>query len=249
MAPKRKTTYTDPLGQTIPAKYVGNYDKARDAAAEEIAARWLKMEGVLQDLHTWTVEKVVGVVAASATALAAEPGAKAIGQGARGNAQFRSFDGNVVVSLDAQAREEFEPQLIAEAQRLVQEVIAEGTAAIRASGAGGLAVDVGQIAERAFTPRKSGRLDMARVRELTTLRVAHPKWEHAMEIISRASRLVGVRRYLRVEVRPGPSSQFRPVQLDMASAGTAAEEAAIVAAAAREDARPPEPSQTEGGAE
>jgi len=221
MATKRKTHYTDALGQQIPAKYVSAYDRARDAAAEAIRARWEDMERRMVELHRWTVQQVAEVVFAS------RDGAREIGGGSRGNAQFRSFDGRVVVSLDVQAREEFEAQLIAEAQRLVLEVIAEGQELIRASGAGGLAVDVAEIAARAFTPRKSGKLDMARVRELTTLKVAHPKWERAMEIIGSAARIVGARRYLRVEVRETPASQPRPIQLDMAAAGTLAETQAL----------------------
>jgi len=217
---KRKTTYTDALGQAVPAKYVGAYDKARDAAAEEILARWLDMERRLVALHQWTSRRIDTVVAASRQ----DAAVREIGAGERGNAQFRSFDSSVVVSLDAQPREEFEPQLIAEAQRLVSEVIAEGQELIRASGAGGLAVDVAEIAARAFTPRKSGKLDMARVRELTTLKVSHPKWERAMEIIGAAARLVGVRRYLRVEHRATPAAKPRPILLDMAAAGTIAEE-------------------------
>jgi hypothetical protein len=232
MAKKRNTEYTDALGQKVPAKYVLAYDKARDAAAEAICEKWTDMEDKLVALHRWTLGQIAGVVEASK----ADPAARGIGAGSRGNAQFRSFDGRVVVSLDVQAREEFEPQLIAEAQRLVQEVIAEGQEMIRASGAGGLAVDVAEIAARAFTPRKSGKLDMARVRELTTLRVAHPKWERAMEIIGSAARIVGARRYLRVEVRETPESQPRAILLDMAAAGTIAEtqDAADAVRAAKE---------------
>lgn len=233
MAKKRKQVYVDALGQTVPAKYVGSYDKVRDAAAEAIRARWEQEEARLVALHAWTVEQIDGVIDASR----ADQGTREIGAGAGGNAQFRSFDGNIVVSLDAQPREEFEPMLIAEAQRLVAEVIREGQEAIRASGAGGLAVDVGQIAERAFTPRKSGKLDMARVRELTTLQVAHPKWQRAMEIIGKASRLIGVRRYLRVEIREAASAKPRPILLDMASAGTLAEELAMQQSVAEEDAK------------
>lgn len=217
---KRKTEYIDALGQKVPAKYVGAYDKARDAAAESVAARWIEMERKLVELHKWTTAQVFGVVDASR----ADAASRTIGEGGRGNAQFRSFDGRIVVSLDVQPREEFEPNLIAEAQRLVQEVIAEGKAAIQSSGAGGLAVDVAEIAARAFTPRKSGRLDMARVRELTTLRVSHPKWERAMEIVGAAARIVGTRRYLRVDVRESPEGKPRPILLDMAAAGTIAAE-------------------------
>ncbi len=241
MARKRKTEYIDALGQRVPAKYVGKYDRARDAAADAILERWTDMEARLVALHRWTVGQIEAVVQASAE----DPLARGIGAGERGNAQFRSFDGSVVVSLDVQAREEFEPQLIAEAQRLVLEVIQEGSDAIRASGAGGLAVDVAEIARRAFTPRKSGRLDMARVRELTTLQVKHPKWQRAMEIIGSAARIVGSRRYLRVEVRESPEARPRAILLDLAAAGTIAaeEEAADVIRAQAEAA-----AQARGGA-
>jgi hypothetical protein len=83
-------------------------------------------------------------------------------------------------------------------------------------GAQGGDDDLAEIARRAFTPRKSGNLDMQRIRDLRNYTVKHPTGLKACEIISDCERTIGYCRYIRVSVRPDSNAQPKDIPLDIA---------------------------------
>ncbi len=199
-----KKTYTDPAGDKIPAKYVKPYDRLRDQIANRILAKWQTEEDRLRKIKTETLEMVDRLV----TAAAKDAGVKDLG-GKAGNIQFRSFDGTITIAVDAAKKTEFDERL-ALAQQLIMEAVHEIAADAKNA-------DLVEIATKAFQPRRSGNLDMQRIRDLRTYRVSHPKWKKACEIISDCERTIGHRRYIRVSVRQTPDASPINITLDIAS--------------------------------
>lgn len=196
-------TYFDPAGIAVAAKYVPAYDKKRDATAKAILKEFLRAEALLADVKANSVRRILALQDAAAKA----SGIKPLG-GAKGNIQFRSFDGTITVRYDADAKTEFDERL-AMAQQLINEAVQE--IAVDAKNA-----DLVEIATRAFQPRSTGRLDMQRIRDLCHYNVRHPKWKQAVEIIKQCERQVGTRNYIRVCVRENLDSAPRHINLDIA---------------------------------
>jgi hypothetical protein len=199
----KKEYYTDPAGEKVPAKYVKAYDKKRDAIAQRIAKRWQDERTRLAKIKAETIADIQALVDAAELETAVSLG------GAKGNIQFRSFDGSITVISDRQFRTEFDERLTM-AQQLIGEAIADMTADAENA-------DLAEIARRAFEPRKSGNLDMQRIRDLRRYNIKHPKWAQACEIISECERTVGHRDYLRVMVRNAPDAKPEAVVLDIAA--------------------------------
>jgi len=195
-------TYTDPTGQHVPAKYVPAYDKLRDQIARRIAKSWQDEQVRLAKIKTDTMADIEKLVAAAAKEAGVSLG------GEKGNLQFRSFDGSITIQNDRQYRTEFDERLQF-AQQLINEAIAELT--------DGSNADLAEIARKAFQPRRTGNLDMQRIRDLRTYNVTHPKWKQACEIIADCERTVAYRDYIRVAVRLAPDAKPQPITLDIAS--------------------------------
>lgn len=196
--------YTDPNGEKVPAKYVKPYDRLRDRIALGIARDWEAEHTRLVALNERTLAAIAKLQAASAASVEV----KDLG-GAKGNIQFRSFDGAVTVRVDNARRTEFDERL-----KLAQQLIEE---AVRELTADAASADLVEIATKAFQPRTSGNLDMQRIRDLRKLHVKHAKWKQACEIIGECERTIGHRRYVRVSVRRAPDVEPESISLDIAA--------------------------------
>lgn len=197
-----KQTYTDPAGQIIPAQYVPAYDRLRDQIAKRIAKRWKDEQVRLEKVKAETVADIAKLVEAAAKEAGVSLG------GEKGNLQFRSFDGKITIQNDRQYRTEFDERLQF-AQALINEAIAELT--------DGSNADLAEIARKAFQPRRTGNLDMQRIRDLRSYNVKHAKWRQACEIIAECERTVAYRDYIRVAVRHTNDAKPYPITLDIAS--------------------------------
>jgi len=199
---KKLETYTDPQGQSVPAKYVKPYDRLRDQIARRIAREWQEEEQRLKALKARTLEAVEKLREAAAASVDVSP----LG-GKEGYMQFRSFDGAVTVRVDNTKRTEFDERL-ALAQALIGEAVSELCGA-------DCDADLREIATKAFQPRRSGNLDMQRIRDLRSYNVKHPKWVKACEIISECERVIGYKRYIRVTVKPDRDAKESAICLDI----------------------------------
>lgn len=200
---KNNTIYIDPTGQTVPAKFVPTYDKKKDALARRIFTLWAAENERLAALK----EKTNALIDQMQTLAAESAGTKPLG-GAKGNIQFRSFDGTITVARDMQSCTEYDERLKL-AQALIHEAISEMTANVPDA-------DLVTIATNAFTPRRNGNLDMQRIRDLTRLKVNNPKWKQACDIIKECERSIGSRQYIRVSVRTSPDAKPQSIFLDIA---------------------------------
>ena len=205
--------YTDVRGDKVAANYLSSYEKLRDKIANRIAKRWAEEQTRLAKIKADTVNDIQTLVEA-----AEKDNDVSLG-GEKGNIQFRSFNGNITIISDRQFRTEFDERLKL-AEKLIEEAIAEMTAKaeqLQDQEMKQTVLNLVEIARKAFKPRKSGNLDMQRIRDLRKYQVKHPKWEQACEIISDCERTVGHRDYLRVLVRNAPDAKPEPVVLDIAA--------------------------------
>lgn len=196
-------TLIDPFGKEVAAKYLPKYDLKRDAVAKAILRDFLKAREMLERVKERSIARIRDLQEEAAK----DTNVKPLG-GPRGNIQFRSFDGSIIIRYDADYKTAFDERL-ALAQQLINEAIAE-------SAEGAENPDLIEIATRAFQPRRTGRLDMQRIRELCTYRVSHPKWKQAVEIIKKCERTVGTKNYLRVAVRQSRDQKPKPITLNIA---------------------------------
>lgn len=199
---ENEKVFVDALGQQVPVKYVKAYDRLRDKIARSIARDWKAEQVRLEALKNSTIDRIEQLRKASAK----EAGVKELG-GREGYIQFRSFDGSITVRLDNAKRTEFDERLEL-AQRLIME-------AVRELSQDSQNADLVEIATRAFQPRKGGNLDMQRIRELRSYKVSHPKWKQAVQIISDCERVIGHRRYVRVDVREDAGKEPASICLDI----------------------------------
>lgn len=197
-------TYTDPCtGLPIPAKYVSRHDKLRDSIAKSIFAKWKKAEKDLIALKEWTANQIERVQDSAREDFGVKSGG-----GEKGNFQFRDFSGEITISKDVQIRTEFDEHLKS-AQELINQALAEMSE--------GSNTDLAAIAQAAFTPRRTGRLDMVRIRQLCTLKVNNATWNKAVEIIRSCERGIASREYIRVARRNEPNREPVPIRLDIAA--------------------------------
>ncbi|MFH0878580.1 MAG: DUF3164 family protein [Lentisphaerota bacterium] len=201
---KSQKIYTDATGQTVPSKYVKPYDKLRDRIARKIDCDWAMEQLRLAELKNKTLELVKQLQDAAATSAGVDP----LG-GKEGYIQFRSFDGLITIRVDNAKRTEFDERLQL-AQGLIMEAVQEISRDAKNA-------DLVEIATRAFQPRKSGNLDMQRIRDLKSYNVKHPKWIKAIEIINECERVIGHKRYIRVSVKANRDAEPENIILDIAA--------------------------------
>lgn len=181
----KQKLYTDSQGNTVPAKYVSDYDKKKDAAARAIEADWRKMEAALAKLWQKTAERVAAVRAAAAKR-------ERIALGEKGNFSFFSFDGRIQVRHDAARDIVFDEKL-----SLAKELLAKAVEEMAGTASG----DLKTLVETAFKPRgKSGELDRARIHDICRMPIRNANWCKAVELIKAAEVERGKREYLAVAV-------------------------------------------------
>ncbi len=199
-----KKHYTDASGATIPAKYIAPYDKLKTREAEAILKEWADILNRLTALKKKTAERIALVENHCSASKTLPPPLE------RDWAfSFRSFDGLIKIEREKQVRLEFDERL-GVAQRLIEEALGEMTDGITNK-------DIVVIAREAFKPRKSGKLDRARIHQLCNLKVNNAKWKKAVDIIRECEQAVGTRVYFRVSTRPTPTVEFVSILLDMAT--------------------------------
>lgn len=162
-------TMMDTQGQAVPVRYVKAYDRERDRIARRVQARWMKQNAALQKCYDETAADIE-----SMETLAAEGRGGCRGLGTKGNFQFMSFDGLIAVSRSARYELRFDERLKV-AQEIIEAVIAEK--------AQGIDADLAELIKGVFRPTSDGLLSQARVMGLFRLKITHPRWAEAMDLI------------------------------------------------------------------
>ena len=138
--------------------------------------------------------------------------------GDKGYLQFRSIDNNVVIRFENVAQVDFDERLSL-AQQLINEAIEELKQKAKATSDKSVYQAVEELAklgDAAFRPRgKNGKLDRQRVRDIAAVKVDHPKWRKAAEMIRECEQIVGHKSYVRVGKRLAPDAVPIQIVLDI----------------------------------
>lgn len=210
---KKPVKYVNPLGNEVPPESVSKFDKERDRIVRRIHAIYAKAHEQLRTAKVQTDANLDLI-----RKLAAKQTGVKLG-GAKGYFQLRSFDGKIVVRFENVPVQEFDERLEL-VQRLVFETIDEctvlGSRDIKDVTQVTAVQDLCRIASDAFRPRgREGKIDCQRVRDLLNIKVGHPKWRQAQDIIRECDRTIGHRAYVRVAVQANPKAKPEPIILDI----------------------------------
>ncbi len=195
-------TMRDSQGNDIPAKYVNGYDKARDAAAWKILARFRRAR---RDLEKLVVDCLADLDAVRAAAVDGKAG------GDKGNYRITSFDGLIAVEI----RQNYVIRLderVVRARELMFEY-ASGLAG-KVEGMDGAALL--EIIKGAFESNRAGALPYTKVVGLLRYNITAPKWVEAKELLAASIRTEKGKCYLSCEERPDTQHDFRNIRLDLA---------------------------------
>jgi len=200
-------TMTDAQGQQVPMSYVKPYDRERDRLARRNKARWEKARAVIERVYQETAADLESI-----EALAAD-GRQDRALGKKGNFQFTSFDGLIQISRSARYELRFDERL-----RTAQEII-EGIIAEKAEGAD---ADLAELVRGIFRPTSDGLLSQARVMGLFRLKIKHPRWAEAMDLIRESIESRRGKNLLAVRFKPNRDAEWESILLDIAAATGAA---------------------------
>lgn len=198
---KTETAMIDASGQSVPLKYVKPYDKLRDRVARRVLARFLKAREEIRKVFAETTNDV-GLVEQEASK--GRSGVRSLGT--KGNFQFMSFDGLIAVSRSARYELRFDERLKV-AQGIIEEIIREKTETVDK--------DIIELLRQVFRPTSDGLLSQARVMGLFRLKIGHPRWSEAMDLIRESIEARRGKNLYSVRVKANRDAEWQTVELDI----------------------------------
>ena len=191
--------YITPDGKEIPAKYVSKIDKDKDRIANKY---FKKAKSISERLQALKNELLAETDALYEKMLNDEN----VRTGKKGNYSISSFDKSIKIEVNIQNRIEFDDQINV-AQTLINEYIASKTKEADR--------ELAELINSAFQTTK-GRLDTKRILGLFKLKINHPKWTQAMELIKKSISTNNSKRYVRIWHKD-KNGEYRIVELNFSS--------------------------------
>ena len=195
-------TMTDSQGQQVPLAYVKPYDRQRDRIARRCKARWEKVRAIIENTYMETALDLDLIEAMAAD------GRTDRKLGKKGNFQFTSFDGLIQVARCARYELRFDERLRT-AQEIIEAIIAE-----KAEGAD---ADLAELVKGIFRPTSDGLLSQARVMGLFRLKIKHPRWAEAMDLIRESIESRRGKTILSVRTKASRETDWSALLLDISS--------------------------------
>jgi hypothetical protein len=192
----------DSQGQSVPMRYVKPYDRKRDALARRCLTRWVKLRAAIARCYVETAADLSAM-----ESLACEE-RDHCALGVKGNFQFTSFDGLIQVARSARYDLRFDERLRV-AQQLIENVIGEK--------AEGVDEDLAELIKAVFRPTSDGLLSQARVLGLFRLKIKHPRWLEAMDLIRASIESRRGKNLLSVRRKSGRDAEWESILLDIAA--------------------------------
>jgi hypothetical protein len=190
-------------GGLDPEETVKPADQLQDGLVRKIVAAALPLEAQIAAFKQDSFDDVDGYIALLAQLYGTKP------RGTKGNLQLTSYDGLLRVNIAVADNIEFGPELQI-AKQLFDECVMEwaegGHANIRA------------LITRAFNTDKQGKVNRAELLSLTRVDIVDERWQRAVQAIRDSQRVVGAKRYVRVQTRPSIDAGWTAVTLDVAGA-------------------------------
>lgn len=131
------------------------------------------------------------------------------GRAGKGNQQYKTIDGLMMVETRVNDVTEFGPQLQVAKQLLDEcllEWVAEGRAEIQA------------IVTKAFNTDQAGKINKNAIIALTKIESDDPRWQQAMEAIHEAVRVIGTKERLSFSFKPSRDDDWVTISINIADA-------------------------------
>ena len=198
MATKQDKLWIDLKGDTVPARYVSKFDKARDAVSRRIHKRFVDERKRLEQLVKDCIADLDGLMKLKESV------------GLKGNFQTSSFDGNIQVSIDQQYNIQLDERvakarelMLAYVNGVLDEVKNVDTTVLR------------RLIESAFRANRQGVLPTTKIFDLMRMEVKDKRWNEARQILQDAIKPQRGKRYLTCEIRKSTPADFRPISLNL----------------------------------
>ena len=198
MATKQEKVWIDLKGDTVPARYVSKFDKARDAVSRRIHKRFVDERKRLEQLVKDCIADLDGLMKLKESV------------GLKGNFQTSSFDGNIQVSIDQQYNIQLDER-VAKARELMLEYVNSELSRLNKD-----TTFLRKLVEDSFRANAKGYLPIAAILKLTRYEVKDARWNEARGILQDAMRPVPGKRYLNCRVRESRQHDFQTIRLDLA---------------------------------
>ncbi len=194
-----KKVWKNHSGDTVPAAYVPTLDKERERVALKIYNKAKRLNESLQAFKELALTEADAVF----DKMLADNN---VDRERKGNFSITTFDKQIKIEVNVQERIDFDDQ-IQVAQAKINEFIEQKT--------NGIDPELTELINSAFQTNK-GRMDVKRVLSLFNLKINHPLWKEAMELIKQSISRNSSKRYMRVW-KKDKNGEYLAVELNFSS--------------------------------
>lgn len=194
-----KKQWIDLNGNEVPAQYVPKLDKERERITLKYLAKAKKLSQQLEKLK----EEMLNDCDAVYQQMLKENNVPAH---SKGGYSISTFNRDAKIEVSVQERIEFD-DMITVAHEKIKQFLEEKTQ--------GVDTDLQQIIHQAFETRR-GQMDAKRVLRLFRLKINHPRWLEAMDLIKQSINRNNSKRYVRVWEKDN-QGEYRNVELNFSS--------------------------------
>lgn len=192
----------DQAGRLVPVETIAPIDLARNDLVNEIVAKALELQQLMQDFKLGTLGDIAAFIELSAEHYDIQVGGK------KGNVTLTSFNGEFKVQRAISENLTFDERLQV-AKELIDQCIHRWAA--------GSAAEIRALVEHAFQVDKEGKISTGRVLGLRRLSIDDPQWKQAMDAIADSIQVTGSTTYVRLYRRIGDSDRWEAIALDLAA--------------------------------
>jgi hypothetical protein len=191
----------DSKGRIYPASIISPVDAARDDLVNEMVALWETEQVHLREVKTNAFADIESFLAYSLANYDIKIGGKKSG------VTLTNFSQTKKIVISYAERITFTEELMA-AKRHIEELIEEKSAGVD---------DITKTLLMNAFSLNDGNINTAEILKLRRINIVHPKWEQAMQAISKAILPIGSKGYVRVYKRLDIDSEWEAISLDIAA--------------------------------
>jgi hypothetical protein len=190
-------------GDTVLKVNIPAVDLLRHELVERLVERGREIAELVEQFKREAYLEIEAFVDVCATEYGIKRGGK------KGNITLPNFDASLKVLLSRDEQAQFDERL-ALGQQLIRECIDELL--------DGANPELKMIIDNAFQVNKQGQVSVARIMGLRHLKISHPKWNQAMEVLKDSIFAAGRRTYIRLYERKRETDKYTQISLDGSSA-------------------------------
>lgn len=189
-------------GNAVNPKLIDPVAKRRDRVVERIIKKAEKLESMMLKVK----QEIFNEVETYMNYIQKKSGAEEVDT--KGNITLSDYSSLKKVKIQINEMLEFDERLNV-AKQLIDECLTEW--------ASDAAEELKAIVAEAFNVDKKGKVNKFMLFRLKKIRVKHPKWTKAMQLIDESTDVVGTRQYLMFQTRESIRDDFRTINLNFSS--------------------------------